>query len=266
MRIIDTHAHFGDWFFPIRHYGKQETLRLMEQLGIEKSIFSSAKAIVYDFREGNRDLKEVITDTPQMLGYVVINPNYVDESKQELDSYLELPDFVGVKCHASYTGCPPSSPAAKELLRYLQGRGKPILYHSNLEQLAEVAQEFPDIQFICPHFGAVSDRLKEMPKPDNLYVDFCATATTRDKVRAAVQWLGAKRVLFGTDLTLINPSTILGMIEDAEISPEDKELVMHKNAVRLFRLEPMPNPKMQGKCHSERSRRRRPERSEGTAE
>lgn len=234
--IIDIHCHFGHWPFPIPAHGKAETLRLMERFGISLGIFSSAKAVVYDFREGNRELAAVIAGEPRMRGYVVINPNYPQESRRELDTYLARPEFVGIKCHAAYTGVSPSSPAFRELAPHLTEYGCPIKYHADLREVATVAREIPELRFIVPHQGFVNLGPGETPPP-NVYADFCGTATDRDRVRALVQALGADHVLFGTDLTLINPAMVLGMIEEAELAPQDKELILWGNAVQLFNLE-----------------------------
>jgi predicted TIM-barrel fold metal-dependent hydrolase len=46
--------------------------------------------------------------------------------------------------------------------------------------------------------------------------------------------VGAERILYGSDLTWIDPRTQLGMILDAEVTDEDKALILRDNALRLF--------------------------------
>ena len=235
MTIIDAHCHFGEWPFPIRSYGKAETLRLMDDFGIALGIFSSAKAVLYDFREGNRELAPVIAGEPRMRGYVVVNPNYPEESRRELDTYLARPGFVGVKCHSAYTAQPPTSPGFRSLLPHLAELGRPVKYHAGFEQVAAVARDFPQLAFIVPHQGFLGEEAGQAPP--NVYADFCGTPSDHDRIGSLVRSLGADHVLFGTDLTLINPAGILGMLEEADLPDADRELVLWRNACRLFGLE-----------------------------
>ena len=47
---------------------------------------------------------------------------------------------------------------------------------------------------------------------------------------------GADRVLFGSDITLMDPRPQLGKIVTADISEEAKQLVCGGNAARLLRI------------------------------
>jgi predicted TIM-barrel fold metal-dependent hydrolase len=48
--------------------------------------------------------------------------------------------------------------------------------------------------------------------------------------------LGADRVLFGSGMTECNPFLQKGAVLDAEISNREKEMVLYKNAQRLFNI------------------------------
>ncbi len=234
--IIDVHCHLGEWLFPVRSHGKAETLRLMQDCGITLGIFSSAKAVLYDFREGNRELAEALVGEPRMRGYVTINPNYPEESRRELDAYLGRPEFVGIKCHANCTGQSPTSPTFRRLLPHLAELGRPIKYHANFTDVAAVAREYPQLKFLVPHQHFL-DFVPDQAPPPNVYADICGTPSDRDKVRVVVQALGADHVLFASDMTLISPSMILGMVEESDLSKEDKERVYYRNAAQLFGLQ-----------------------------
>jgi len=52
-----------------------------------------------------------------------------------------------------------------------------------------------------------------------------------------VEQAGADRILFGSDLTWIDPRTQLGMILDANISIEAKSQILGQNAARVFALQ-----------------------------
>ncbi len=64
--------------------------------------------------------------------------------------------------------------------------------------------------------------------------EFCATGCERGKVEESVREAGANRILFGSDIDLIDPAYILGLYEEAALTPQEQQLVMHGNASRLF--------------------------------
>ena len=107
--IIDAHAHYGKWFFPIRMNNMQSFEMLMQRFNMEAAVCSSSKAVVYDFVEGNMELHQALDPSSGVYGYVTINPNYSDLSKKEIEKYLGLPEFKGVKFHTAYTGVPINS-------------------------------------------------------------------------------------------------------------------------------------------------------------
>jgi predicted TIM-barrel fold metal-dependent hydrolase len=55
-----------------------------------------------------------------------------------------------------------------------------------------------------------------------------------------VEWLvehaGADRVLFGSDLFMIDGRTVMGRVLDAGISSEAKAMILGENAARIFGL------------------------------
>ncbi len=86
--VIDSHGHLGKWYFPAWQPTAAEIAADMARLGVAVTILSSSLAIIYDAAEGNRELAEAIRPYPQLLGYVSVNLNYVDEARQEMETYL----------------------------------------------------------------------------------------------------------------------------------------------------------------------------------
>jgi len=246
-KIIDVHAHYGKWFFPIEADSPQAILHICRRFGIEKVIFSSTNAVVYDMAEGNRELSRLLEAYPQFYGYVTLNPNYIEASKQEIQTYLASERFLGVKLHPNYSGQALDSSESQELIKEFYPYGKPLLVHtwgeSGVNAVTQVAKAFPSLQIIMAHMGgdglegrgwrAAIKAAKNLP---NTYLEVCGSVQDRDRIREAVDAVGAERILFGSDMTLINPVYIIGVIEDADIPREAKELILYENAKRLFNL------------------------------
>lgn len=237
--IIDVHVHFGEWFFPIKSGTLSCILKFMKKYNVEKSIISSSLGVVYDFREGNRSLAEAIEGYGNLLGYVVVNPNYPHESLTEMKNYLSKKNFVGVKMHPSYAGQPFTSEKSMFLMKSVEDFNVPLLLHTYGEgayQAVEAAKKCPNLKIIMGHMGGNVWKagIRAAKKADNLYLEPCCSYPGNDKISEAVDEVGAERIVFGSDSTLMEPSYTLGMIEDSDITSKQKEMILHENAKRLF--------------------------------
>jgi len=47
-----------------------------------------------------------------------------------------------------------------------------------------------------------------------------------------------RRLLLGTDATLIDPAVAIGLYQSADLSAESRELIFWRNAAELFGLDP----------------------------
>lgn len=247
MKIIDLHTHLGKWFFPIQKTSVDDFLRIMDRNEIEVSVLSSTRSIVYDFQEGNKELAQAIGDQRNLLGYLFLNPNYLKESFDEMDKYLDDEKFVGLGelYDQGYIGsqtldCDGHKRILERLLEKFAQRL--VLFHcwgnSGVSRLSEVARQFPEINFIAGHMGTpdweeAAERFREI---ENVYLEICSSSPVRGKIETAVEAMGAESVVFGSDSSLINPAFVMGMVVDSEISEEDKEKILYLNAKRLLRL------------------------------
>ncbi len=120
----------------------------------------------------------------------------------------------------------------------------PILIHtfsSAVESpwnVVPVAKAHPDAQIILGHMGGDAwwEGARVGREAPNLYLEFCSTYTDPPKFRAAVDAVGAGRVLFGTDATLYEISHVMGAMQDAGLTDEEYRLIMGENARKLFKL------------------------------
>ena len=88
------------------------------------------------------------------------------------------------------------------------------------------------------HGGGLSwERMLDLAAPlPNLYVEYASTWPQDNPVRAAVERLGQSRVMFGTDLDLLSPSLMVGLVDSAGLDPTAYAAVLYGNARRVFRL------------------------------
>ncbi|MAG36733.1 MAG: hypothetical protein CL878_10910 [Dehalococcoidia bacterium] len=239
--IIDVHCHLGRWRLPVPDGGATGLLALMRQAGVDRAIISSSQAIVYDISGGNRALADAIAGHPELLGYVVVNPNHLEQSCEELDRYYALPNFVGAKLHMYYSQDTTRSASGQALLREVAERGKPLKIHVEEDQagalraLRELALTYPDWSIIKAH-GGNGQSAEVVADVPNIYFEFGGSGGRAQDIRQALDVLGPRRVMFGSDADLCDIGKQIGVYYDVALAPEEREQVLFDNASRVFKL------------------------------
>jgi hypothetical protein len=240
--IVDVHQHVGPWPFAGRWGGIELNLHYLERRGIDAALISSTEAIVDDLVAGNRRLANDIAGHSALYGYVVVNPRYLELSAQQLEIYDAHPQFVGAKVHTSYSATPIGAPAMADLFELLAAHGKPVLIHTwgagDAHALAQLAARHPALPIVAAHAGATAWRemIAAARNVPNLYLDFALSIPERGRIERAVEVLGAERVVFGTDATLLDPAYMLACFHEADIDPRYLPQLMGGNTIRLFGL------------------------------
>ena len=70
----------------------------------------------------------------------------------------------------------------------------------------------------------------------NVFLDTSGDCYTLGLIEYLVGQAGSDKVLFGSDLTWIDPRTQLGMILNANITNDAKHRILQANAWQVFRL------------------------------
>lgn len=239
MKVIDVHVHTGKWMFPIKSNSVAEIVEYMRLYDIEKSVVSSSSAITYNFIEGNANLARDLKRVDNLWGYIVLNPHYLKESLNELGKYASDPKFVGVKLHPEQQTFRLRWKNSKKLFERIADLHLPVLVHTfpdQVDDLCEVAREFPSVKIIMGHMGG-NDWLGGIEKTadlENIFLEPCCSFPEADKIHAAVKAVGPERFVFGSDSTLLNPGFVLGMFADAELNEEERARIAYQNALQIF--------------------------------
>lgn len=251
--IIDAHDHLGKWgtFYIPRGGTIGQMLACAARLGISKLCIAAHASIGPDYLYGNDRVYDAIQKYPdKVIGYVTVNPNYPEDMKHELARCFVRKGFRAIKfhpaCHGQAPDCRNYTPAYEEAER----RDCPVLIHvwgrSDVEAADRAASRFPDVKIILAHTGgdpeAMPAALDVISRHENVYGDLALSAPPQGNVEWLVREVGARKIIFGTDMPFVDPGAGLARVAMADISPDEKKDIFARNIMRLMHLEDCSGP------------------------
>jgi predicted TIM-barrel fold metal-dependent hydrolase len=103
-------------------------------------------------------------------------------------------------------------------------------------EVVELAGRYPDYPFICGHAGGDWELgIAALRHQENVLCEISGGYPRAGLVEMAVRELGARRVIYGSDVTGRSFSTQLAKVHGADVSEQDKQLIFNGNAERLMR-------------------------------
>lgn len=258
IQAIDVHAHYGNY-----DRGKPDIVNEFmmgdarvvadraRRANIRLTIVSPLEALLPRGRgnavSGNRNAARTVAETPGLLQYVVIDPRE-PETYRQAEAMLQLPSCVGIKIHPE-EHVYPINEFGEAIFEFAAKHKAVVLSHSSernslAADLVDWANRFPEMKLILAHIGCGWDndythqvRGVQQSRHGNVFADTSsARSITPNLIEWAVREVGADRVLFGTDTPLYHTAMQRARIDHAELSDDDKRLILRDNAIRLFGL------------------------------
>jgi len=250
VTIWDAHCHLSGVAGDTPAGRVDQLLLYADRLGIERiCVFMGMKwsydPTPEDMRLQNDEVMAAVRHRPdRVLGFVYLNPNYVEASLSELDRCVKDGPLVGVKLWVA-KHC--DDPALDPIVRRAQELQIPILQHTYLKatgnlpgestpaHLATLARRHPDATFICAHIGAEWETgIRTLRDCANVSVDISGSDPAAGSTEMAVRELGARRVIFGSDAGGRSYASQLGKVYGADIADSDRELILSANFMRIL--------------------------------
>jgi hypothetical protein len=253
---IDVHVH------PLPKSGHEDVLpEVMRQCrvnGVSLGLVSMGRTLSQypdedEVRRSNEEARDFARRSEGRCRWLVyLNPQN-SNWKDELDRCVGQ-GAIGVKLWTSLKQQDGTHENAAKLLRYAGDRGLSVLIHTwqvtggpilgeiTVEELATLAERCPETTLVGAHaggnwrhsIGVLRDRAP------NTHVDVSGYYPERGLVEALVRDIGAERVLFGSDVAGRTLASQLAKVVLADISEEEKEQILWKNAARVFSLNDIP--------------------------
>lgn len=259
--VIDAHCHTypekiadkasagtDDFYGTVAaHRGTPAELLSLEDR-IDLYLIESVATTPHQVKSINTFLAQTAASSPRFRALGALHPDSPDQ-QGDLDHLVEL-GLLGVKLHPDIQRFAVDDPRCLVIYELCGKAGIPVLLHtgdkrydfSNPNRFLPVLRAYPHVTFIGAHFGGYSvweDAVPKLAGTPNLYVDLCSSMQwiTPEKTVEYIHAYGADRVMFGTDYPMWDPTACLDAVLALDLPREELELIFHKNAEKVFRLE-----------------------------
>ncbi|MFQ6045827.1 MAG: amidohydrolase family protein [Gemmatimonadales bacterium] len=257
--LIDVHGHFhtersgrADW--QVLNERRLATCERVGVTGIVASVLGSygARSPTYfpsvdDVEHANSWMADFARSHRGVRGYCLVNPNYTEHAVKEIERRVRE-GMIGIKLAASRRA---NDALLDPIAELATERRVPILHHvwqhrrtewpgqeaSDAAELAELASRHEGARIILAHLGGGGDwahSLRVLEERPNVWVDLSGSGVDPDMLEQAVEWLGADRLLWGTDLTVDTAWGKLRYLEGLGLGEEVLQAIRFGNASAVF--------------------------------
>jgi uncharacterized protein len=252
LGIWDIHAHVGTPG-PTPPKRMEALMTTADRMGIQRLCICMSPPWHYEptpeqFRKSNDDVLEILKEwSSRAFGLVYLNPKYTRESLDELERCVANGPMIGIKLWVSmHCNAPELDPIVKRAAEldalilqhtWIKQRGKGNLPgESTPMDLVELSTRHPGVPIVCGHTGGGDWALgvRAIRTRPELYADLGGGDPVYGQVEMAVRELGAKRVLYGSDVNGRSFGSQIGKVLGADISLADKKLILRENLRSLL--------------------------------
>ena len=238
--IIDSHCHAGlgdgltgpwDTAAHLDRYLERATAA-----GIERTVVFAA--FHSDYARANREVARIVAARPdRFYGFAFVHPER-DRGRIAalVGEAVGEHGFCGIKVHRY------DARITREICDVARAFALPVLYDV-MGEVASVelfAREYPDVAFVIPHLGSFSDDwraqlalIDHLVRHANVHTDSSGVRRF-DLLEDAVHRAGAHKLLYGSDGPWLHPEVELEKIHLLKLTPEDENLVLCGNFLRLI--------------------------------
>jgi predicted TIM-barrel fold metal-dependent hydrolase len=258
--LIDAHAHFyhaasgrGDW-----QRVNAARMRAGERIGVTYHVASILGSFGHtsptyfpspaDVTVGNDAMADLAAADPACIRWLAaVNPNHTAHALAEIERCAAR-GAIGIKLLASRRA---DDPLLDPICHRAGDLGLPVLHHiwqhrtrewpsqeiSDGRDLGRLAERHPRVSFILAHLGGGGDWAHTLPavrELPNIFPDLSGSGVDRGMLDAAIESLGAQRLLWACDITMETGLAKLRALEVLGLDPDAVQDIRWRNAARLF--------------------------------
>lgn len=234
--FIDFHTHLGKNTFDYEGEFKgcsTWTKRVADELTAEnlldayRALFPDKKVTPLVFGDCTHNVGQVnayVHEKSKKYGFPTLYRTTYDMPADELEENIKKGGFLGIKPFQTFS---PAYIPASEIrifdfltpahLEVMDKNGWIVMLHTprsgrlrdavDLAQLLEIEEKYPNVKLIVAHIGRayakedIGDAFEILKSTKNMCFDFTANMCD-DAIRACIEAVGPKRLLFGSDLPI----------------------------------------------------------------
>ena len=244
VHVFDAHLHcpaesgeLWQWHTVTRDL--DEFVAYLDKTGVERGVVNSQrsqdKGTPAEFMAGNREIARFVEKHKgRFVGSCVVNPMFIDEALKEIEYCRKQLGFVWVGELCNYMASYEYTIKEFELLvQQVVQLGMILHVHTENEEINYIVEKFPQATLVFAHFGDEKEydhifkRIDLVAKHPNCYMDTSRYGHDRMGIlEYAVKTIGPDRVLFGSDFSINDPSTVLARIHHSFLTEEQKARVL----------------------------------------
>lgn len=222
-------------------------VRIMDAAGVDRSCINTLSP---DARGGNDLTASFVARHPdRFVGVAYVTPQYAHEAIPELERAF---DELGMKSLKVYPDVGPiDDPVYFPIYGWANDRGIAVMSHTEYfsdertssapRRFAGLAERFPRISWVLGHAGNApqgqAQAIEVARSYSNVYLETCSSFGDHGTIERLVEGAGEDRVLYGSDMLLMDARLHVGRIATADISDEAKRKVLGLNAIKLLGLD-----------------------------
>ena len=248
--VVDMHSHVGRQTHYRMHDAPEPYVRIMDQAGVDVAPVS---CIFFDTaRRCNEAVARFVALNPdRFFGVAHVTPRYPDEAMSELERVFKLPEFKMLKLYPDYLGAPIDDPSYFPIFEWCDENRIVVKSHSSFNDEGDVltapirfiklAESYPNIRWVLGHSGnAMAGQMQAVEAAQssrNIWLETCTSHGEHGTIEFLVEGAGGDRVLYGSDMPLMDARQQIGRIATADFDDETKRRVLGMNAIELLGLD-----------------------------
>ncbi len=246
MKYIDCNVWVGTRCTPTPHEvsSTDQTIKILGDLGISQAIVTHFSALEYEAKMGNSLVAKEVAAFPDnlMSAWVVLPgvagdfPNGPALEKALIDADVKMARIFPRPTQHNFCTEEVFCPGMFEALA---NSGTPLLLDADQlpwGELARILAAHPTLKLILSNLTYRMDRYTYplLERFDNLYLE---TSGLRGylQVEDVCKLFGAQRLIFGTNMPIFDAGSSFAIVDMADISSEQKEMIAGRNILNLIR-------------------------------
>jgi hypothetical protein len=243
--IVDAHVHIGKSTRLQIDVDGEHLIRMADKIGLQQICCTDLTALFYDMHEGNKLLFGEMKRFPdRIIGYASLHSTrFGTEALDELDRCANDYGMRGLKIYST-PQMSIAEPATIPILEKTVQLGFPILAHATPHECEYLMTAVPECKLMMAHAAAQpfahgdwNRAIMAAKRFPNLYLETASSTIDTGFLETCVRELGAEKIIFGSDIPLLDPYLQLSKIRDTNIESDQLDKILNGNILRLMRLD-----------------------------